>query len=88
MEVLLGLEAQFLFSINRFVFFFFSAEYVKLFTKLITLILGMLATILFNLYSLPTCYTKNIRIKIYRTIILLLILCWYGTLSLTFKGRK
>ena len=48
----------------------------------------MLAIILCRIFCLPGCYPKNLKIKIYRTIILLVVLYGCETLSLTLRKER
>ena len=48
----------------------------------------MLASIRCRIFCLPVCYTKNIKSKIYRTVILPVVLYGCETWSLTFKYER
>jgi len=48
----------------------------------------VLAIILCRIFCLPGCYPKNLKIKIYRTIILLVVLYGCETLSLTLRKER
>jgi len=48
----------------------------------------MLAIIRCRMFCLPVCYPKNLKIKIYRTIILPFVLCGCETWSLTLREKR
>ena len=48
----------------------------------------MLAFIRCRIFCLPGCYPKNLKIKIYRTIILPVVLYWCEALSLTLREER